>query len=291
MRKRMLVIWGGAGVALLSATVFQALQASAPAPRPAAPARAASRVLAAEGRVVAYPGAEVSVSAERAGRLVRVLVAESEAVKAGQLLAEIESDELRASLDFAAARVREAEAELRLAELSERRRSDLVREQVVAVHDLDQATRDREIGAARLETARAEVARLAAQLRKSRILAPIAGTVTLRSVDAGEMVEAGTPVVTLADLSRLRVEGEADEADAAWLREGAPVLISAQGRAGQQWQGVVEEVATSATLRRLKPQDPSRPTDTRIVAVKVAFAGEAPLKLGTTVDLGIEARP
>ena len=54
---------------------------------------------------------------------------------------------------------------------------------------------------------------------------------------------------------------------------------------------MIEEVATSATLRRLKPQDPGRPTDTRIVAVKVAFAGPAPLKLGTTVDLGIEARP
>ena len=291
MRKRTLVIWGGVGAVLLSATVFQALQASAPAPRAAAPARPAERLLAAEGRVVAYPGAEVSVAAERAGRLVRVLVTERQAVKAGQLLAEIESDELGAALDEARARVREAEAELRLAELNERRRADLVRQEVVAVHDLDQATRDREIGAARLETARAEVARLEAQLRKSRILAPISGTVTLRSVDAGEMVAAGTPVVTIADLTRLRVEGEADEADAPLLRAGARVTVSAQGRAGQQWPGVVEEVADSATLRRLKPQDPSRPTDTRIVAVKVAFAGPAPLKLGTTVDLGIEARP
>ena len=39
------------------------------------------------------------------------------------------------------------------------------------------------------------------------------------------------------------------------------------------------------TLRRLKPQDPSRPTDTRILAVKVAFAEPTPLKLGTTVEL------
>lgn len=288
---RKLAVWGGLGAVLLSATVFQALQASAPPRRAAAPPRPAERLLAAEGRVVAYPGAEVSVAAERAGRLVSVLVTESQAVKAGQLLAEIESAELRASLDEARARVREAEAELRLAELNEHRRGELVRQEVVAVHDLDQATRDREIGAARLETARAEVARLEAQLRKSRIVAPISGTVTLRSVDAGEMVAAGTPVVTIADLARLRVEGEADEADAALLREGAAVTISAQGRAGQQWRGLVEEVATSATLRRLKPQDPSRPTDTRIVAVKVAFAGPAPLKLGTTVDLGIEARP
>ena len=42
------------------------------------------------------------------------------------------------------------------------------------------------------------------------------------------------------------------------------------------------------TLRRLKPQDPSRPTDTRILAVKVAFAEPTPLKLGTTVELKIE---
>ena len=43
------------------------------------------------------------------------------------------------------------------------------------------------------------------------------------------------------------------------------------------------------TLRRIKPQDPSRPTDARVLAVKVAFAEPAPLKLGTTVDLRIAA--
>ena len=43
------------------------------------------------------------------------------------------------------------------------------------------------------------------------------------------------------------------------------------------------------TLRRIKPQDPSRPTDARVLAVKVAFAEPSPLKLGTTVDLRIAA--
>ena len=43
------------------------------------------------------------------------------------------------------------------------------------------------------------------------------------------------------------------------------------------------------TLRKLKPQDPSRPTDTRILAVKVAFDEPAPLRLGTTVELKIRA--
>lgn len=43
------------------------------------------------------------------------------------------------------------------------------------------------------------------------------------------------------------------------------------------------------TLRRIKPQDPSRPFDARILAVKVAFAEPVPLRLRTTVHLRIEA--
>lgn len=284
---RKLTIWGGVGVLLLSATVFQALQASAPpAAKPAA--RPVERMLAAEGRVVGYPGSEVSVAAERAGRLVRVAVVEGQAVKAGQLLAELDSEELRAALGESQARVREAEAELRLAELSRARREQLVREQVAAAHDLDQATRDLEITRARLETARAEVERLGAQLKKTRILAPIAGTVTRRSVDPGEQVDVQSPIATVADLSRLRVEGEADEADVQSLKLGAAVRINVQGREQQSYKGVIEELADSVTLRQLKPQDPGRPTDTRILAIKVAFAEKTPLKLGTTVELQIQ---
>ena len=50
----------------------------------------------------------------------------------------------------------------------------------------------------------------------------------------------------------------------------------------------MEEIADSVTLRKLKPQDPSRPTDTRILSVKIAFAEKTPLKLGTTVELRIQ---
>ena len=281
-----LTIWVGLGVVLLSATVFQALQASAP---PAPLAKPVERMLAAEGRVVAYPGFEVGVAAERGGRLVRVLVQEGQTVRVGQLLAELDSDELRAAQTESLARVREAEAELRLAELSRTRREQLVREQVAAAHDLDQATRDLDITRARLETARAEVERLGAQLRKTRILAPIAGTLTRRDVDAGEQVDIGSPIVTVADLGHLRIEGEADEADAQNLALGAPVHINVQGRGDQSYKGVIEELAESVTLRRLKPQDPSRPTDTRILAIKVAFAEPTPLRLGTTVELQIES--
>lgn len=291
MRMRTLTVSVIVGTGLLVTAAWQA-RGAAPAVLPvAAGAATAARVVAAEGRVVAYPGAEVKVGAERSGRLVRVVVQEGQSVHRGDLLAEIESEELRASLAEARAHVAEMQAEARLADLARERRRQLYQDKIVAVHDLDQATRDLEIAEARRETADATVARYEAQLRKSRILAPISGTVTLRRVDEGQTVEAGDAAFTIADLSRLRIEGEAHEADAGAIAIRAAVTISAEGFPGRAWRGRVEEVPDSVTLRRLKPQDPSRPTDTRILAVKVAFSEPTPLKLGTTVELKIEPAP
>lgn len=278
------------GVALLGAT---ALQAVGPGVHPGAAADAAAstatapRRVAAEGRVVTYPGAEVKVGSDRAGRVVAVRVVEGARVRKGDVLALLESDELAASVAAAGARLAEAEAEVRLAELTRERKRALVAERIVATSDLDQAERDLEIARARRATASAETARLQAQLRKTRIVSPIDGTVTSRVVDPGETVESGDPVATIADLRRLRVEGEADEADAGALAVGAEVAVSADGYPGQAWAGRIEEVADSVTLRALKPQDPGRPTDTRILAVKVALLEPTPLRLGTTVELKI----
>jgi len=279
------------GGALVGATVLQARAVVQPSPAKATESASPPSVtgIAAEGRVVAYPGAEVRVGAERAGRLVRVLVEEGVMVRKGQLLAEIDSDELRAALAEARARVVEAEAEVRLSEVTLARRQQLEQERIIAAQDLDQALRDVETTSARVATAKASVARYEALVAKSRIAAPIAGSVIARRVDAGQMVETGDHAFTIADLSRLRIEGEAHEADAQGVAKGAPVTITADGYPGRSWRGRVEEVPDSVTLRRIKPQDPSRPTDARILAVKVAFAELVPLRLGTTVDLRIAA--
>jgi HlyD family secretion protein len=238
-----------AGVGLAGVTMLQARRMEGE-PHAARPVETpASRSVAAEGRVVAYPGSEVVVGTERGGRVVRLSLEEGQTV----------------------------------------RRADLVAERIVAAHDLDQATRDLDTARARRETARAAVARDEAQIRKTRIVAPISGTVIGRHAQAGETLEASQRVVTLADLTRLRIEAEADEADADALGTGAPVSITCEAFPGRAWRGRLEEIPRSVTLRRLKPQDPGRPTDTRILAVKVAFAEPTPLKLGATVELKIEA--
>jgi hypothetical protein len=65
------------------------------------------------------------------------------------------------------------------------------------------------------------------------------------------------------------------------------VQVSAEGF-DREWRGSIEEIPDSVVNRRLKPQDPSKPIDTRVLLVKVAFAEPTPLKLGQRVEVKIE---
>jgi HlyD family secretion protein len=123
---------------------------------------------------------------------------------------------------------------------------------------------------------------------KTRIVSPIDGVVTERFAEQGETVPAGARLVTVADLSRTRVEAEVDEYDAGHVAVGQPVLIRAEGYDKQGWRGVVEEIPDTVTSRRIKPQDPGRPSDIRVLLVKVATVDPMPVKLGQRVELDIE---
>lgn len=292
MRSSLLVLsLAGMGLALLGGTAMQARpQGLDPAAALVAPAHESSGGVAAEGRVVAYPGAEVTIGADAIGRLLRVSVEEGDVVRRGQVLAEIDASDLIASRDEAKARLEEATAERHLAQLNADRKARLFAEGVLPAFDRDAAARDVEITQARIETANASIRRLDATIAKTRMIAPIGGTVTSRMVNAGQMVDRGDAAFVIADLHRLRIEGEAHEADADRVTIGAEVEIRADGFPGQFFKGRVEEIPGSVTLRRIKPQDPARPTDVRVLALKVAFEGKAPLKLGTTVDLVVTTR-
>lgn len=251
-------------------------QANAPAPR-----------VAAEGRVVTYPGAEVVVGTDLAGTVVRLVVDELDRVKKGQTIAEIRADDLRAEVGEARGRIAEAEADLRLAESEHARQESLFAAGVGTAQAADKSRRDVEAAEARLATQKAAVSRLSAVIAKTRIVAPIDGVVIARSADVGESLQAGDPIATIANLDRLRIEVEVDEFDAGRVRLGAPVQVTAEGHDGHSWRGRVEEVPDAVVLRRLQPQDPGRPTDTRVLRVKIALEETTPLKLGQRVETEI----
>ena len=272
------------GVLLLVATVAQ-VSANRPKPnaKPQAAQTHAQRVVA-EGRVVTYPGAEVTVGSDVTGTIERLSVEEKESVRAGQVIAVVRADDTRAALSVARARVGEAEADIRLFEAEVARAKHLFTEDVGSKQAWDKAERDLDSARARLASATAEVRRLSALVDKTVITAPIDGVVITRHVHPGEMIDVGAPLVTIANLQKTRVEAEIDEFDTARVRLGANVEVSAEGF-DRTWKGAIEEIPDSVVNRRLKPQDPSKPIDTRVLLVKIAFAEQTPLKLGQRVEV------
>lgn len=276
------------GLALAGLVVLQASGRSAVAAPPAAPAAAAERGrVIAEGRLVAYPDAEVTLSPEVAGEIVALPVAERQAVRRGDLIARLRADDLEAALAEAHARLAEVDAEIRLAEIELERAERLLGKQVDTATRRDRALRDLEVARARRATALAAIDRIAADLAKRTLRSPIDGVVTLRPVDRGETVEARTPIAVVADLARVRVEAEVDEFDAGRVRLGDRVRVTAEGYEGESWSGTVEEIPDAVSGRRLKPQDPGKPSDTRVLLVKVRLDGPTPLKLGQRVEVEI----
>src|SRR5258708_9727097 len=275
------------GLVLVILTVVQ-VKATRPAAHPGKPAPLVSKSISAEGRVVTYPGAEVSVGSDVGGTVESIAVNEKDHVKKGEVIAIVGADETRAALAQARSHLGEVDADIRLYESESARWRKLFEQEVGSKETWEKAQRDLDAARARRASAVDEVARLVALLEKTRVVAPIDGVIVEGARHAGETVTAGETIVTIADLSRLRIEAAIDEYDAAPVAEGGRVHVRAEGYEGQQWRGMIEEVPDSVVSRRLKPQDPSKPIDTRVLLVKVAMNETTPLKLGQRVYVDVE---
>lgn len=282
------ILYPALALLILAATV---VQVRATRPKPAAVkttnAVAEKPRVAAEGRIVTYPGAEVTVGSDVSGTIDRLSVEEKATVRKGDVIAVIRADDTRAALSVARARVGEADADIRLFEAEVARAKHLWQEDVGSKQAWDKAGRDLDSARARRQSAAAEVRRLEALVGKTVVTAPIDGVVIARHVHAGETIDTGEPIITIANLDRTRVEAEIDEFDTARIRLGAPVEVMAEGF-GRTWRGTIEEIPDTVVNRRIKPQDPSKPIDTRVLLVKVAFSEPTPLKLGQRVEVRID---
>ena len=214
-------------------------------------------------------------------------VRENSVVRKGDLLVELRADDVRASLREAHFRLIEAETGLRL--LRARFQLDRIfpSTAVNGPRATDHRADEEAAAAARRDAAKATVERLEAEAGKYRILAPIGGVVIFRHVDPGETVTPGCSLVTIVDLTRLRVEAEVDEFDIGGVTLAAKATISAEGYPGRRWEGQVEEIPLAVVGRQTRPDDPGRPADTRVLNVKVAFREPNPLKLGQHVEIEI----
>ncbi|MGC8643808.1 MAG: efflux RND transporter periplasmic adaptor subunit [Isosphaeraceae bacterium] len=244
-------------------------------------------LILAEGHVVACPDAEVVVGAEMAGTVTKVSVQEKSVVHQGDLLISFRGDEIRASAQEAVARVNEADAELNLIEQEKLHLNRLAEKPPGPDEAGDKLKARWNAASARRAAAVAVYKRIEAEFARTHLRSPIDGVVISRAVNPGETVNLGAPLLRIVDLKRLRVEAEIDEYDIPRCAVGAGATITAPGHSGQSWPGTIEEIADALIPRRIRPEDPGRPTDTRVLPVRISLGQSTPLKLGQRVEVKI----
>jgi RND family efflux transporter MFP subunit len=300
--------WGGGHAEQrASASVPTDPHASPAPPQPQAPAAEARQAggLSASGYVVARRKA--TVAAEITGRVVELFVDEGMVVRAGQIVARLDSVLAETDLSLAQSKVVAAEAaanavaaELRDAERIFSRVQSLSQKSIASEADLTKA--EAKVGILRaqlgqahanLQTARLDVERTAKVLDKHRIRAPFDGVVVERSAQPGEVISpmsAGgftrTGICTIVDMDSIEIEVDVNEAFIGRVRPGG--AIAAVLDAYPDWTIPAEVIAVVPTANRekatVKVRIGLKQKDQRVLpdmAVKVKFldgggaAGEA----------------
>jgi HlyD family secretion protein len=234
-------------------------------------------IVSASGKI--QPKRQINVSANTVGRVTRLAVEEGQRVKTGQFLLEIDPRSLagemergeasvaaaRSSLEQGRSGVEQARATLDLAEQSLKRQQDLWKEGLTTREALERADNDVAVRQAELRARQQDIQTREQQIRQEQaslsttrynlnqviIASPMDGVVTRRNIEEGEtavvgtMNNAGTVLLTIADMSVIEAEVEVDETDIPTVSLGQEARVTIDAVPNRTFRGRVTEIGNS----------------------------------------------
>lgn len=224
----------------------------------------AVRSLALAASVEAFEKA--TLYAKVAGYLKWIKVDKGDPVQKDEVLALIEVPEMekeyqnvQAAVRVAQAAQERAQADVALKELTYKRLSAVRQSQpnVISQQEVDVARAgyevtqgDVKLAQAKLEAARSEVEKLQALMEYAKIRAPFDGVVTERFVDPGALIQVGTsskgnPIVTVANVDKVRVYFYVPEREVPYLKRGDPAQVVLDALPGKAFDGQITRFASA----------------------------------------------
>jgi RND family efflux transporter MFP subunit len=168
-------------------------------------------------------------------------------VKAGQVLADIDTPELDQQFAQARANLATAMANQKLAQITASRWAGLLSRDAVSRQEADEKAGDLEAKTAVAQAAKAEVDRLAALEGFKRIVAPFDGVVTARNTDVGALIAAGNPsdpgLFTVSDVRRLRIYVHAPQSYIAQISPGQVATLAVPEHPGKTFTATLASAA------------------------------------------------
>ncbi len=225
--------------------------------------RTITELITANGKV--QPETEVKISPDVSGEIIDLYVEEGDEVEQGKLLVIIKPDiyiqalnRAEASLNSSKARQAQAEAKMIESELSFKRSKTLFQQQAIAQSDFETAEAAYKVALSEVKaaefsvrSAEASVEEAREQLVKTKIYAPMNGTISKLNVEKGERVVgtnmyAGTEMMVIANLNKMEVKVDVNENDIVKVNKFDTALVEVDAYIGRKFKGLVTEIANSA---------------------------------------------
>ena len=182
------------------------------------------------------------ISAEIAGKVVKVLAGSGKAVRKGDLLAII--DDADAAIQHRADEADRKRVEALLAQQDRvvERQQQLVQKGFISQNAADDARAQRDALREQLAAARARGDQSLRNQGKARVIAPFDGVVEVQIASAGDYVKVGDPLLQLVSSKKLRAHLPFPESAADRLKKGQAVILTSPQVPGSEFRGVVSEI-------------------------------------------------
>lgn len=183
-----------------------------------------------------------TISARVSGNVKAVMVTDNQRVKQGDILVEIDPADYRSKAAAAKANLELQRATLRLAESDRKRAKALYEQDASSAERYDKAVSTYEISVAQVKLAEEQLRQAELNLGYTTVVAPANGYVTKKSVETGNQVQTGQPLMALVDLDSLYVVANYKENQMERIRPGQEVTMTVDAFPGKVFKGKVDSI-------------------------------------------------
>ena len=222
------------------------------------------------------PVTEVEVGTQVSGIIDKIYVDYNSIVTKGQLIAEMDKVTLQSELQSAKATYDGNKAEYDYQKKLYERNKLLHEKQLISETDYEQSVYNYQRSKSTFDQSKAALAKAERNLSYATITSPIDGVVTSRDVEEGQTVASGFETPTLftiaADLTKMQVVADVDEADIAGVVEGARVSFTVDAYPDDTFEGFVKQVRLGST----NSSSSSSTSSSTVVTYEVVITADIP---------------
>jgi len=183
-----------------------------------------------------------TISARVSGNVKAVKVVDNQRVKLGDVLVEIDPPDYRSRVEYAKANLELQRATLRLADSELKRARSLYEHDASSAERFDKTAATREISAAQVKLAEEQLRQAMLNMGYTVVTAPADGYVTRKSIQTGNQIQSGQPLMAIVDLDNLYVIANYKETEMARIRTGQKVELTVDAFPGKTFNGTVDSI-------------------------------------------------